>query len=146
MQVLISEVAVPARWGQFNLKLAWVPIFFGSPLGAVHSIHLTQLDANGNILTNNHMPEIYKANSSNWAFEIPGASDLAFPGKQTRPILIVAQAAAGYYPYELVMPTEAPYPTVRDFLYNHRQTPVHQMARCILDRGLIPNGHFGLNF
>ncbi|MBO6900647.1 MAG: hypothetical protein JJ864_04805 [Rhizobiaceae bacterium] len=146
MNVLISEVAGPARWGQFNLKLAWVPTFFGASLGAVHSIHLAQIDANGNFLANHHMPEIYKPNSSNWAFEIPGASALTFPGKHKRPILILSQTAAGYYPFELVMPSETPYNAVAAFLAANRQTPLREMARCIVDRSMIPANRFGLHF
>lgn len=146
MDVLISEVAGPARWGQFNLKLGWVPMFFGAPLGAVHNIHLVQIDGTGSILFTHHMPEIYKTNSKNWAFEIPGASDLTFPGKKKRPILILAQTAAGHYPFELVMPNEAPYSAVRSFLDNHRQTPGRELARCIVNRHLIPADRFGLNF
>jgi hypothetical protein len=132
--------------GSVHLKLRWVPIFFGAKLGAVNNIHLIQIDGNGKTLSSHNAAEIYKDNSKNWAFEIPGANNLTFPGKNRRPILIIAQTASGKYPYELVMPGEPAYPAVRTFLYGHRQTPAREMARCIVHRNKIPAGCFGLNF
>jgi hypothetical protein len=146
LDVLISEVAGPGRWCQFNLKLGWVPVFFGTPLDAPYTVPLTQVDAGGNVTAHCNTQAIYKPNSSNWGFEIPGASDLTFPGILNRPIIIIAQTLAGHFPFELVMPGEAPYAAVSAFLQAERQTTAPELARCIVNRGAIPAGNFGVNF
>ncbi|MGQ2904691.1 MAG: hypothetical protein ACT6RL_08255 [Neoaquamicrobium sediminum] len=144
MSVLISEVAGAGRWSQFNLKLDWVPIMFGGAASTVSQITLCSLDANGNVTDTYNQNAMYKPNSKNWAFEIPGASDLAFPGKQNRPILVVSQAINNHYPFELLMPNDTRYNSVAAFLAANRQTKAHHLARCIVPRANLPAGLFGL--
>lgn len=144
MNVLISEVAGPGRWSQFNLRLDWIPTFFGASADQAKTVPLCTLDAHGNILSQCTQTAMYKPNSRNWAFEIPGASELDYPGKAHRPILVIAQSNLGYYPFELVMPTENPYIAVASFLVANRQTPANHLARCIVARGTLPPNLFGL--
>ena len=144
MSVLISEVAGAGRWSQFNLKLDWVPIMFGGAASAVSQIALCSLDAKGNVTAAYNQNAMYKPNSRNWAFEIPGASDLAFPGKQNRPILVVSQGGGNQYPFELIMPNDTRYNAVVAFLTAHRQTKTHHLARCIVPRASLPAGLLGL--
>lgn len=144
MNVLISEVAGRGRWTQFNLKLGWVQPFFGKPAPAMTLVHLCELN-NAGIATGTYsQPAIYKPNSSNWAFEIPGAHGLKYPGKANRPILIVAQRPQGPYSFELIMPTDSRYSAVAAFLASNRQTPKNHLSRAIVQRTALGPQLLGL--
>lgn len=145
MHVLISEVAGAGRWSQFNLKLDWVPQFFGQNAASTTTVQLCRLGSNGAVTEKLIQTSIYKPASKNWAFEIPGAADLTYPGKIQRPILVISQNSDGWFPFELVMPTEMPYQALADFLSQNRQTPARQLSRCMVARNLLPIGNFGLN-
>jgi hypothetical protein len=144
MNILISEVAGQGRWTQFNLKLGWVQPFFGSPAPVMTQVHLCELSGSGAITSAHSLPAIYKPNSSNWAFEIPGAHGLKYPGKLHRPILVIAQRASGTYPFELLMPGDGRYAGVSRFLAANRQTPKRHLARAIVPRTALGMGLLGL--
>lgn len=145
MSVLISEVAGAGRWSQFNLKLNWVPAFFGQAAENIDTVQLCSLNGAGQVTYQYTQHAMYKPASSNWAFEIPGAAELAFPGKNNRPILVLSQRPDGQIPFELVMPGDAPYAAVSAFLAANRQTPASHLARCIVDDATLPVGKFGLH-
>ncbi|WP_434723663.1 hypothetical protein [Mesorhizobium sp. RIZ17] len=145
MDVLISEVAGRGRWTQFNLKLTWVQPFFGSPPAAMTLVRLCELNAAGVSVQNYNQPAVFKPNSRNWAFEIPGAHGLKYPvNKQTRPLLVIAQRPGGRSSFELLMPNDGRYPAVAAFLAAHRQTPLVHLSRTIVPRASLGAGRLGL--
>lgn len=145
MKVLISEVAGEGRWSQFNLKLKWVEPFFGASPENLQVVPLCDLDASGNIATEYNQAAIYKSRSRNWAFEIPEANALGFSGVDRRPILAMSQRVDGFFSFELLMPNDAAYSGVSDFLNQNRETPGRHLARTIVDRSALGENMLGLN-
>ena len=134
MNILLSEVAGAGRWSQFNLKLDWVTPFFNVPSDSPSTINLCELDKNGKIISTYATETISKPNSSNWAFEIPGASDLHYPSGDLRPIIAIGQLGGGNFSFDLIMPHEQRYDAVHKFLVANTQTTDRELERCILPR------------
>ena len=145
MDVLISEVAGEGRWSQFNLKLDWVKMFFGSPPEELNMVSLCSLNSNGNIGSKYDQRAIFKQNSRNWAFEIPDANELDYPGIQERPILALSQRLDNLFSFELLMPADQAYESVSDFLKKNRSTPERELSRVITTRQALGANLCGLN-
>jgi hypothetical protein len=132
--VLISEVAGPGRWGQFNAPFDIVRDYFRTTPRAKYDLRLQHVNSAGNAQREERPAVIYKANSRNWAFEIGAAQSLKFPGKTKRPIAVfVRQPGKGNdFLYRLLLPGDSGYDQVAKYLAVYGRRPANQLRREIL--------------
>ena len=130
MTIMLSEIAGEGRWTQFNVPLDWVTEFFRLSELENAELSFANLSTENKLVNLADVHAIYKPNSSNWAFEIPGAAGIEFDA-ENRPILAISDQQYPTFVFDLILSTESRYSVIADFLNQNRSTPENQLARML---------------
>ena len=142
--VLIAEIPRSGnRWKQANFDRETFEHYFGATCGenGEYRILLKNVNTDGSLKKTEVRPSV-SVSSQNYRFELEAASGLEYPEGAHRPIAIFAKVSCRDFIYELLMPGEANYTRVQEFI---KETPVsvnrvrrlRYNAREVIER--IPN-------
>ncbi len=147
-RVLVAEVPkASARWKQINFDKASFQNYFGATPGGTagtYRILLKSVDPAGVLGTTEPRPSVSVA-SHNWRFEISAANGLSYPTGGNRPYVVFCEASTRSFIYELLMPGNARYNEVDNYVNNWKRTNgVTGIARFITDVSTIKPSTPGL--
>lgn len=131
-EALIAQVGGAGRWSQIAFTFDVVRDYFGTAPDKPYAIRLWRVSSKGSLQGVEKPPCIYKPNSSNWCFELGAATNIAYPGKQTRPVSVFLRKANGDFLYRLLMPGDVDYNLVSQYLVSKTPVPAGRLRRLIL--------------
>jgi hypothetical protein len=131
-EALIAQVGGAGRWSQIAFTFDVVRNYFGTAPDRPYAIRLWHVLANGNLQGVETPPCIFKPNSSNWCFELGAATNMAYPGRGTRPIAVFLKKPNGDFLYRLLMPGDADYDAISKYLQINSNARPGRLQRLIL--------------
>lgn len=114
-EVLVAEIpAAGDRWKQANFHKETFENYFGAKPGIQHRIFLFHVQDDGALGPREVRPSV-SVKSKNYRFELEAAGGLPYP-KSGRPIGVFIRMATRTFRYRLLMPTDAQYKVVENYL------------------------------
>lgn len=139
-EALVSEVGGEGRWSQFSFTLEVVREYFGTDRDVAYEISLRHVTSTG-VLQGEEHPAWISKDSGNWAFDLRAATDLQYPHKAHRPVVVLLRTGGGLntgsgsFLYTLLMPGDPSYDLMSNYLVTNFQGPAGRLRRIILSAG-----------
>lgn len=148
--VLIAELAGSRRWGQAAFPQWFIDNFFQVLPDTGDILHLLPVTEADGLGATEERQCGYKAGSKNWYYELGLAAGIGgYPQQPPKPIGIFHRIGAQTCRYTILMPDEASYQPVADFLARNRNRlnrPRNELPRTIVStvelRNAWPNNWF----
>lgn len=114
---LVAEVpGAGGRWAQVHFNLDVMRRFFHLEPGKPKSVTLERISASGTLVSRSSRQLVFSTENSNAKLEFDFAPLPAYPGRATKPILVVVEASYLTFRFRVVMPGDSGYTELTSLL------------------------------
>jgi hypothetical protein len=126
--VLVATIGGGRRWTQANFPRRIYEDFFRARVGTKRHVLFQPVGLDGS-LAELQSRESVEVPSENYRFELTAVSGRPYPGESHPPIGVFARSRDGVVRYLVVMPDDADYGVVADFLASEWNGPARELPR-----------------